>query len=73
MRVFNSERVQLVKEGFSDLIYVLRIDIFHSFTACSYMLLQIECSVEEIVTIMAAKRLEDCINVVHVAYVVVVS
>ena len=37
------------------------------------MSLQIECSVEESVTIRATKRLEDCINVVHVAYVVVVS
>ena len=37
------------------------------------MSLQIECYVEKSVTIRAAKRLEDCINVVHVAYVVVVS
>ena len=37
------------------------------------MSLQIECSVEKSVAIRAAKRLEDCINVVHVAYVVVVS
>ena len=37
------------------------------------MLLKIECSVEKSVTITAAKQLEDCINVVHVAYVVVVS
>ena len=37
------------------------------------MLLQIECSVEKSVTITAAKRLEDCINVVQLAYVVVVS
>ena len=36
------------------------------------MLLQIEGPVETSVTIKAAKRLEDCINVVHIAYVVVV-
>ena len=36
------------------------------------MSLQTECSVEESVTIRAVKRLEDCINVVHVAYMVVV-
>ena len=37
------------------------------------MSLQIECSVNKRVTIRAAKRLEGCIDVVHVAYVVVVS
>ena len=37
------------------------------------MSLQIECSAEKSVAIRAAKRLEACINVVHVAYVVVVS
>ena len=37
------------------------------------MSLQIECSVEKSVTVRAAKRLEDCINVAYVAYVVVVS
>ena len=73
MSIFNSERVQLVKQSFLGLIYVLRIDIFHSLTACSQMSLLIECSVEKKITIRVAKRLEDCINVVHVAYVVVVS
>ena len=37
------------------------------------MSLQIECSIEKSVTIRAAKRLEKCINVFHLAYVVVVS
>ena len=37
------------------------------------MSLQTEGSVEKSVTIRTAKRLEDCINVVHVAYEVVVS
>ena len=37
------------------------------------MSLQIEGSLEDSVKIRAAKRLENCINVVHVAYVVVVS
>ena len=37
------------------------------------MSLQIEWFVEKSVTIRAAKILEDCIDVVHVAYVVVVS
>ena len=36
------------------------------------MSLQIECSIEKSVTNRAAQRLENCINVVHVAYVVVV-
>ena len=34
-RVLDTEGVQYVKECFSDLIYVPRIDIFHSFAACS--------------------------------------
>ena len=33
--VLDTEGVQLVKESFSDLIYVPRIDNFHSFAACS--------------------------------------
>ena len=37
------------------------------------MSLQIECSDREKVTVRAAKRLQDCINVAHVVYVVVVS
>ena len=31
----DTEGVQLVKESFSDLIYVPRIDLSHSFSACS--------------------------------------
>ena len=46
--VLDTERVQLVKESFSDLIYVPRIDIFHSFTAYSKMSLQIECFVKKV-------------------------
>ena len=72
-RVLDAEGVQLVKESFSDLIYVPRIEIFHSLTACSYMPLQIECSVERSVTIMTAKRLEGYINVVQGTYAIVVS
>ena len=37
------------------------------------MSFQIGCSVEECVTISASKRLEDCINVAQVAFMVVVS
>ena len=37
------------------------------------MSLQNECSIEKGVTIRAAKRLEDCINFAHVAYMVVIS
>ena len=44
-RVLDAERVQFVKESFSDLIHVPRIDIFHSFSACGYMSLPVECSV----------------------------
>ena len=72
-RVLDAERVQLVKESFSKVIYVPCIDIFHSFTACSWISLQIEMFVGKSVTFKAAKRLEDCINVVHGAYVVVLS
>ena len=35
INVFNAEIVQLVKESFLGLIYFLRLDVFHSFTACS--------------------------------------
>ena len=37
------------------------------------MSVQIECSIEKGVTFRAAKRLEDCINFAHVAYMVVIS
>ena len=37
------------------------------------MSLQIECSVEKGVTIRTTKRLENCNNVVHIAYKVFVS
>ena len=37
------------------------------------MSLQIECSVEKSNTIRAAKISKNCLNVAHVAYVVVVS
>ena len=72
-RVLNTKKVLLVKESFSDLLYVLRIDISHSFTACSQMSLQIGCSVEGSVTIRATKVLEDCGNVAQVTYRVCVS
>ena len=72
-RVPDWKGVQLVKESFLDLIYVPWIEIFNSFTACNWMSLQIECSVEKSVTIRTTKRLENGKNVVHVAYVVVAS
>ena len=34
------------------------------------MSLQMECSVEKSVTIRVAKRLEDCINVAHITYMI---
>ena len=37
------------------------------------MSLQIECSAEESVTIMATKRLKDCFNVAHKTYMIFVS
>ena len=70
--VLDTEGVQLVKESFSDLIYVPRIDIFHSLAACSWMSLQIESSVEESVTIRTTKSLKDCFNVAHITYMIIV-
>ena len=49
------------------------MDIFHSFTACSQFSFQIGCSFEEIVTIRATKGLEDCVDIAHVTYMVLVS
>ena len=72
--VFNSKRVQLVEQSFLGLIYVFRMDVSHSYTACSEMSSHKERSVEKSVTIRETKTLEDCINeVVDVAFVVVVS
>ena len=71
--VLDTERVQIVKESFTDLIYVPRIDIFYSFAASGLTSLQIECSAVEIVTIRATKRLKDCINVARLTYIIIVS
>ena len=72
-RVTNTKRVQLVKKSFSDLIYVPRIDIFYRFTACRQIWFQIGCSFEESITIRATKGLEDCANIVHVTYMIILS
>ena len=61
------------QKSFSGSIYVPRIDIFYLFAACSWMSLQVECSVEESVTIRASKRLKDSINVANITYMVIVS
>ena len=71
--VFITKRVQLVKQCFSDLIYVPRKDNFQSFTACIQISFQTGCYIEESVTIRATIGLEDCANVAHVTYMKIVS
>ena len=50
-------------ESFSELIYVPRIDIFKSFTACSQILIPISVK----------KVIEGCVDVVEVTYMIIVS
>ena len=67
------KKIQLVGERFLGLINVIRMEIFHSFPACSKISFQIGCSVEESVTIKAAKGLKDCVKVADVIYMIIKS
>ena len=71
--VYSIPKIHLVKQSFLGLIYVLRIDIFHSFTACSQILFQIGCSIEESLILRATKGLENCVNDSRVTFMVIVS
>ena len=60
-------------QSFPNSINVLWIQIFNTITDCSLMTLQIWRVVEEIITTGATKGLEYCIDIVRIAYVIVVS
>ena len=46
--------------------------MFNTLTTGDQMSFQIGCSVEENVVIRASKRLEQCIDIAHVAYMIIV-
>ena len=72
-RVLKTKKVHIVKICVWYFINVLRIDFFYFFNAFNKISLQFECSLGEIVTIRATKKLEDSAKVVHKQYMIVAS
>ena len=66
--VFNSKTFHLVRNNFLLSISIFCINVFHPVPTGGQMFFQIGCFPEDCVTTRETKGLEQCCDVVHVAY-----